>query len=340
MSTITTKPIEFFIPEYCVQGERIPFYMIWDKSQHIKVSISLSKGLKLQEVYNIDSKKLTKEENSIIAQDFEMEGYFGGVIKSQMYDEPSINKLVKFSISEDSQEIKYFEKSIELFRSDVKISNNIQSIIISHTKNKQITNKQIPLLNHGKGTGIIKISILEDSEITEGIPEGFEEFKVKFLEDINENFNELKIKFPQYKKSIENLMMFIDNQLPSESDKLNNLRTTAKELERAFNNNEEFYEEFAQGIATAYLKNMSILTDIIAFLAFMKSVGKNRIIFVDAMKVLKVSTEPQKLKARLIVTDLVRNEYTPIKLPEITLVADKECTIPIYQIFNTLEEKS
>jgi hypothetical protein len=339
LSDLTVNLKDVFLPEYCVQGERIPFYLIWDKSKNIKISLSLPKGLELKEAYNIDSKDISIDKNIIIANNFEIEGYFGGVIKSKLYADASTSKTITFSIDDGSEHIQNFEKSIELFRPDIKISNNISTINITTSKDKPLTDKQIPLYNYGKGTGIVKIDISEDSEIKEGTPEGFEEFKVKFIQDINESFNELRFKFPQYKEIITNLKLFIDDPLPSESNKLGQLRDTIGELEKAFDNNEEFFEEFAQGIATAYLKNVSVLTDIIAFLAFMKSVSKNRIIFVDAMKVLKVSTTPQKLHATLIVTDLAQNEYPPIQLPVITLTSDKECTIPIYHILNTVEDE-
>lgn len=334
-----TKFIEVYVPEYCTQGDRIPFYVLWDRSQDIKISLSLPSDLELHEVYNINSKELKKEKNLIVAQNFEIVGYFGGVIKSKLYDEASTAKLIEFTIHENSYPIKSFKRIIELFRPDVKIHKNTSSITISHTKNKQITNKQLHLLNQGKGTGIVKIDISNESEIKEGIPEGFEEFKEKFLKDLNESFIELTSKFPQYKKIIDDFMMFVYDPLPFQSDKLDLLKTTTRNLERAFDNNDEFWEGFSQSVTTAFLKNVSLLTSVTSFLAFMKSISKNKIIFIDAMKVLKVSTKPQKLKANLLITDLTQNAYEPINLPELTLMADKECTIPIYQIFNTLEKK-
>ena len=337
VSTITTEFIEFYIPEYCIQGDRIPFYVLWDQSQDIKISLSLPSGLELHEVYNINSKELRKEKDLIVAQNFEIAGYFGGVIKSKLYDEASTTKLVKFLIYENSYPIKSFEQMIELFRPDMKIHENTSSITVFHTKNKQITNKQLPLVNHGKGTGIVRINISDESEIKEGIPEGFQEFKEKFLKDLKEVFVELMSKFPQYKEIIGDLMIFVDDPLPFKSDKLNHLKTTTRNLERAFDNNNEFLEEFSQSVTTAFLKNVSILTNVTSFLAFIKSISKNKIIFIDAMKVLKISTKPQKLKASLLVTDLTKNIYEPINLPDLTLKADKECTIPIYQIFNTME---
>ena len=331
----TNMPVDIFMPEYCIQGKRIPFYALWDKSKNVKVSLSLSTGLELAEVYNVDPSDVSIKNNVCVVKNFEVEGYFGGVIRSQLYDEASSVKTVKFSISGDSNSIQNFEKSIELFRPDISISKDVSEIFISNSKGKQIPNRQIPLYNHGKGTGIVKIDILDDSEIKEGIPEGFEEFKVKFLEDVKQSFDELTLKFPQYGGILSDLLEFVNDPLPSAPNRLETLRDTVTELEKAFDNNETFYEQFAQSITTSYLKNISVLTDVVAFLAFMKSIGNNNIIFIDAMKILKVSPTPRKLHANLIITDLARNEYSPIELHAITLTSNVESTIPAYQIFNT-----
>ena len=325
------------MPKYCVQGERIPFYVLWKELKNVRISLTLPTGLILKEVYNIDSSNVSIKDNTYITQNFEIDGYFGGVIQSQLYEEAFSVKTVKFSIITNSDSTQNFDKNIDMFRPDIKISNDVTEITISNSHGKQTSDRQIPLYNHGKGTGIIKIDIFDDSEIKEGTPEGFEKFKIGFLEDIKQSFDDLASKFPQYKDILDEFFEFADDPLPSKSEKLDELRNIIDELEKIFDNNEEFYEDFIQSVATSYLKNVSVLTDVITFLAFMKSVGRNRIIFVDAMKVLKIFPTPKKLHANLIVTDLARNKYLPIELPNITLASDVESTIPVYQIFNTLE---
>ena len=335
MAMKTSIPIEIFMPKYCVQGERIPFYILWKNSKNIEISVSLPTSLILTEIYNIDRKNISFKDGQYIAHNFEMNGYFGGIIKSQLYEEASSVQTVKFSINDNSGNSCSFDKYIEMFRPDVRISHDVSEITISNIKGKQLPDKHISLYNYGKGTGIVKIDILADSEIKEGIPEGFEKFKIGFLQDIKQSFSVLTLKFPQYKDIVNSFLEAVNDPLPSKSAKFETIRNTIKEIEKAFDNDEKFAEEFVQAVAASYLKNVTVLTDVISFLAFMKSVGKNKIIFVDAMKVLNISSTPKKLHANLIVSDLVQNEYQPIELRDITLGSDVKCTIPVYQIFDT-----
>ncbi len=335
MSELDIKSIELYLPEYCVQGERIPFYLLWDKSKNLKISMNLPQGLTVSEVYNVDSKDIKLENGNLYVTKFEVSGYFGGVISSKLYNEASTTKTVKFTIDEGTNGNQTYQKSIELFRPDVKISNTISDIKIKIGKdNRPFSDVQIPLYNYGKGTGIVKIQILENSEVKESIPEGFEEFKLKFVKDMNDGLTIIKINFPQYAELIESFKIMLKDPLPSEEDKLKKIRITAEKLVQAFNNSEDFFSEICECVATSYLKNVSIMTDIVAFIAFMRSVGKNKIIFLDAMKVLKISSTAKKLSAELIITDLVQNKYPAIKLPSVSITADKDCVIPIYQILN------
>lgn len=87
-------------------------------------------------------------------------------------------------------------------------------------------------------------------------------------------------------------------------------------------------------ILTSYLKNISIVTELESFLIYLKSVYESKIIFIDATNVIKVSTNPMKLRAKLYITDLEYNEYKPIELDNITIASNKEIELPVYILFD------
>ena len=339
MSKLQLESLKLYFTEYCVQGERIPFYILWDNSNKIKISINLPKGLTLEEMYNVNSNDMNFENNIHVVNDFEMNGYLGGVLGSKIYEDASSIKTIKFSIHFDSNETQTFEKKIELFRPDVHVDDNIGVITIKNDKNNRaFSDDGITIFNRGKGTAIIRVNLLANSEIKEGHPEGFEEFKKKFEKDLFQVFTDVGKKFSQYETLLESLIEVCKNPLPTEKEKFKQVQKTVNELENAFNNNEEFLTELLQGIGQAYFKNVSIMTDADAFLAFLKSVGANKLIFLDAMKILKVSPDSRTLNAELILTDLAQNEYQPIKLRPITFKADKEFSLPLYQIIRLAKE--
>lgn len=338
MSKVIKNIFDIYVPEYCVQGERIPFFVLWDDLTKVQISIILSDGLILDEAYNVDQKDLEIKNNEYVIKNFETIGYFGGVFGSKLYDQAFVTKTIRFDILSDSNEQFSVEKQVELFRPDVKIDDAVETIRVTSDKNnKPVIDGRIKIFNHGQGTAIVRINILEESEIKEGPPEGFEEFKTKFSADLDEVFIETKEKFPQYADILELIRILSKNPLPSDEKELLKVRTTIEDLERAFDNNEEFLTEFLRGIANAYLKNVSIMTDADAFLAFLKSVGENKLLILDAMKTLKISPTSQILNAEILMTDLAQNIYPAKKLRPITIISDGDYSVPFYQILDSLK---
>lgn len=338
MSQITENDYDLYVPEYCNQGERIPFYILWKHSKKIQISIVTSEGITLGEAYNIDSKNLEIKKNEYVIKEIETDGYLGGVFDSQLYDQASTIKTIRFDILSDSNEHYIVEKQVDLFRPDIKIDDTIKKITVTSNKdNRPITDGSIKISNHGKGTAIVRINILENSEIQEGYPEGFEEFKTKFLDDLDSVFIRMKQKFPQYEHVIESARVASKNPLPSNKKELSKVRTTIEALEQAFDNNEKFLSEFTRGLASAYMKHVSIMTDADAFLAFLKSLGENKLLIIDSMKILKISPTTQTLNAEIIITDLAQNSYPVKKLCPITIVSDGNYSVPFYQILDSLK---
>lgn len=338
MSDTTLESVDIYVPDYCVQGDRIPFYVLWDNNVKIQILITLPNGLALDEAYNIDSDSLKINGNAYIIDNFETNGYVGGVLSSTLGDRASIIKKIMFEVKSDCNIRQKFEREIELFRPDIKIDDSIGTINIQSDKNNRpVIREHIKISNHGRGTAIIRINILPDSEIKEGTPQGFEEFKLKFLEDLDTAFLEMKKKFPQHDKLLESLRAVSKNPLPSDTKLSVTVRKTVEDLESAFDNNEEFQTEFSRSVTMAYLKNVSIMTDADAFLAFLKSSGKNKLLILDAMRVFNVSPKTQTLEAELLTTDLANNEYPSKKLQPITIISDRSYSIPFYQIIDSFE---
>ena len=75
------------------------------------------------------------KDNNVEIDNFEVQGYLGGIIKSSMYEDASTIKTIKFSININNTHVQNFEKNIELFRPDVQINNTISTI--KHTEKKK-----------------------------------------------------------------------------------------------------------------------------------------------------------------------------------------------------------
>ncbi len=325
------------MPEYCVQGERIPFYILWNEEIRNKVTITLPSGIALAEIYNTSLDNLKIHNNVCSIHDTEINGYVGGVFNSIVYNQPSVTKKIIFQIHDNHDQI--YERVVELFRPDVRFDDTVETINIHANKEgKPIVRGNIKIFNSGKGTAVVKLKITPDSEIKEGQPHGFEEFKAKFLVDLDEAFLELIKKFPQNSKLLERMRLIIMNPFSSKIKRAD-VRKSIRDLEYVFNNNENFVKDFARLVAIAYLKNVSIITNADSFFAFLKSTGKNKLLLLDAMKVLKIQPQTQILKIELQTTDLASNEYPLKKLRPIKIMSDASYYIPFYQIIDSSGEK-
>lgn len=327
------KPATIHIPDYCVQGERIPFYVLWDKELKNQITITLPDGITLAEAYNINPDSLEINENVYSISNIEINGYVGGVFDSVVYDQASTTVTIKFQI-QNMHDQQIYEKRVELFRPDVKLDDTIEEINIRTNKQgKPIVNGAIKIFNCGKGTAVVRIKILTDSEIKEGHPRGFEEFKRKFLKDLDEALLELKSKYAEFSSMLESMRSVIKNPLSTKITR-EIVRKTVCGLEDAFDSSENFTADFMRLIATAYFRNVSVVTDADSFLAFLKSTGKNKLLILDAMKVFKIHPGTQTLRAELQTTDLASNTYPLQKIRPITVTADAAYDIPFYQIID------
>ena len=331
---MSNNQVALYMPDYCVQGERIPFYALWDAEANNQITITLPPGITLVEIYNINLESLRIHENVCDVSSVEINGYIGGVFDSEMYDEASVTKKIKFQICNDTNTQAY-EKQVELFRPDVQIDDKVGTINIkSNKRGIPIVNGNIKIFNHGKGTAVVRVKIMPDSDIQEGQAHGFEEFKIKFLKDLDDGLVELIEKFSQYKELLELTRSVLKNPL-SIKIKQNVVRKTINDLDVAFEENENFLMDFARVTATAYIKNVSIITNADSFLAFLKSTGKNKLLILDAMKVFKIQLGTQTLKIDLQTTDLASNKYPIKKIEPIQIISDKSYDIPFYQIVDS-----
>lgn len=326
--------VTVYMPKFCVQGARIPFYVIWDAPQKVNIKLNKPDGLTVKELYNIDPKDLMIKDSEISVRGFEVDGYFGGVFDSVLDAHASTVKTVTFAIS-SSNWTKTYERKVELFRPDIKVVNKPQLINVKADKNNRLTlDSHIEISNLGKATGIVRLNTLSETELRGEDLEGMQEFRRNFSEDLTSNLGEVAKKFSQYSDLIELFQSVFMEPLPIDKTRLENVRITIERLEEAFNNNEKFFLEFLGAVVLAYLKNVSITTDLDSFLAYIRSIAEGRVILLEPLKAFKVSATPQKLISELVVTDLVRNKYEPIRLPDISLRSNVDCIVPAYQILN------
>lgn len=326
--------IHVYLPNHSLQGAEIPFYMLWDRSKTFDlIKLEYPQDIEVNEIYNVSEGNFRIENNILYIDRVDVNGYLGVKFISKL-TEPTTEKNLNITVYKNGEIVYQERKYLKSFRPDVSLYGVSKQISVNVLGDNKIgVSNRIKIVNNGLGTAILRLECLEDSEIKAYDPMGIEEFRKNFWNDVERKIHKIKEKFPEYSQLlIEFVEIGKSPPLFKKSD-LERIKKLFSELIKALEESEEFLKDFANMILTSYLKNISIVTELESFLIYLKSVYENKIIFIDATNVIKVSTNPMKLRAKLYVTDLVYNEYKPIEL-DITITSNKELELPVYLLFD------
>lgn len=328
-----------YVPDTCVQGSDLPFYLLWEKTDTVKVRLDFPPTLELKHVFNVRPNSLRFGKGYLSASDFEVNGYFGGVFLVKLGAIPSGLRDVRFTIDRDGKSESY-SKNVECFRCDVRIRRIPRSITVKvKPGNNPVVEQPITVSNLGKGTGILKFKVSKSSQVKYAIPEGYLEFRKRLYRDLNQNLADLKRKFPAHSEVVTHFLGLIKKPSLADATGLEQLKVIEDELDVAFNNDEKFFMSFINAFVVSFIKNFSVVTDLQAFLAFINSLGNNKLILLDAVDAVRVTDEPKYLEAEIEVTDLARNKYEVLKLPKLLLQSDAPCDVPVYKLLSSGESR-
>jgi len=331
------KLIYAYAPNFCIQGEDIPIYLTWDKTQKTEIKITIPAGIDIKEIYNVEENGFEMDNSTLIIKKLEVNGYLGLILASHFYKEPMVSKRVRLVISIGTDE-KTIEKEIELFRPEITVIKRPSKIEINVDKQNRVQIKEkIQIKNIGTGTALIDLKIKENSELSKVDPTGIGEFAKKFWEDFERKLNSLKDKYSTYSNLIDSFIDIAKNPPLFDEKGTSRIKQIFTELSTAFENDESFFDDFARALLSSYIKNISIITEIESFMAYLKSIQSGKVIVHDAVKILKVSPKSKTLKSELTMTDLAWNSYEPIDLSDIKIFSNVEFDLPVYQLFDFLE---
>ncbi len=328
-----------YLPENSIQGEDIPLYIKWNKTQNVVIKIILPNGLCIKELFNVSDNGYIKENNEVIVKQFEVNGYLGAVLASQQHLSASNKSKIVVEFNCDN-EVYRKEMCIELFRQDLKIKHVPEEVTIEFDDrtNKIIINDKIKLKNEGSGTCIVDINEIEGSDIRLIDPENLEDFSKNFWNRFSERLDDIKVKFPNYSELIDKFKEFGTKSSSIEEQELKKYGAIFDELEDVFELDRLFLKEFVSIMILSYFDNLSIITQIGSFLLFMKSIQAQKVILFKPLRIFDIKNEINNLNIKITVADLVHQSYEPIILKNIKIVSNKECQVPVYMLFEFNED--
>lgn len=335
-NNLTNKIIlnNLYVPSNCLQGSELQIHLLWPNNEIVEIHIEIPANFKVIRLHNCE--KYIKDDNSIIINKFEVNGYIGIVLKTDILNDFTKDENLKFIIySKDG--IQEEIRTVHLFRPCVKIISIPELIEIKKDDNgKPLIDPPIKIKNYGEGLALLSFDVLKDCEIKLGPPKNSDIFLLNFRNDFSNNLKDIKPLYPDY-EYIFNRLFHIEDQLFNNYNEelLNELDDLGKEMKKVFENDKDFTQAWIDSITNAYIKNINKLVDAESFIAYMKSIEKNKILFLDSISVLKINKEKRRFVADLKIQDLGSHFYKPLQI-KTYIYSDKDVDLSVYELLKIL----
>jgi hypothetical protein len=326
-----------YLPEYCLQGEEIPVYILWDNEKVVIIKISHPTTIKIKEVFNSQDESLEINETNITINNVDINGYIGLLFVSELIDESTLHQELIFELIDTEGNSQIESRLINTFRPDVKLIHCPKEITVKKRDDRIIISDQIELQNFGDGTAQIDFEIDDDNSSAEKVnPSGMGEFLENFIEDLSIKLSDLMDAYPDYSNEIISFNNLNKNPPSIDEDGLEEIKESTQSLIKIMNNDNDFREEFIGCIITSYMRNLYIITEVDSFLTFIESIGEGRMLLFDAISVLKFDNSDHIIQGYLNIADLALNSYEPIDIPKIIIhIEDDIEEIPIFKFIKS-----
>ena len=322
--------MEFFLADDILQGEDVPFFLLWDEKNPKEIFLEVSGFDSIKEFHNVA--EFTNEDNKYTIKKLHIDGYLGGLIATKITEKPVVVGKLQIHLIPQTGEIINFEESRNLYTTSVKMMDPPKIIdLIPDT----IFDKFLLHLK-GKTTIFFEIEELEGNECKIDLPPDLKELKEKVRAEIAKGFKELEIKFPQHRETLE-LILELENARRSVESLADDLRN---KIEKSFQDR-EFTENVLMIIFTTVTKHMESRKSLINSLQeYFESYSSNKAYFINPLlQVYMNKCESCQFAIRIHAFDLKNGECgKPIEIKTI-LKSDTDFQLPIKDLF-TIERKN
>jgi len=194
MCTNYSKITEFYLADDIIQGEEIPFYLLWKGEDPMKICFEFEGFKSIIELYNNISSKTIIEGNKIIISGFHVSGYVGGLLSTEIANKPFTSGSLTIKIVNKKGVIENLKEVRKFYSTSAKIK-SLPNII--DLTNLEINNK-IDIEFNGNTTVIISIEEMEENECNIDIPSNVKKAIEKMTKILQKELNRLKERFPDH----------------------------------------------------------------------------------------------------------------------------------------------
>jgi len=333
LKEITSELNSFiYLPNWGLQGEDIPSHLLWMNAKADRAKISFSAPLKCKQVFNVE--RFVINDNEVIIEKLELEGYIGLTFETSKIDELQIVVPIEYSVYMSNGDVIKEIKEIKLFKPQLEIEVAKNREIKIDPKTKFIKGR-IKIKNVGRGTSIIRINSTEGSTLEIVTPPEQREYAEKFNTDLFQELDELTHEFPKFKPILKEMIEWNEKDYTEIFSKLGNeFLDYINRLANTLANDKELLEGFVESYLKAATKNSEYIESIRRLVKIFESMVSQDIVLTNPLDELVFHGKNEQIILEIFQTDKVFGEYDEIVLPPISVFCSESISIPIYRLFD------
>ena len=310
-----------YLPDEALQGEEIPAHLIWKNFEWDQIEISFSPPLIFQRIYNVPKSGYKINNNSLIIEEVEIDGYIGLVFSSHRVENSKSIAKLRVKIFKNGKEVWSEERSIALFHPKIRVATAPKKLVIKQGK---VLNP-IELRKVGVGSVILDVIEGENNEAKIDLNKEYKLRFEKFKKVFKERLEALKELFPHYIDILNELIRF---DAETEEDSLSPLDKHYFEIRY----DEYFIDSITKAFIRAYVESFEIESLItMPLLKYLEKAISHKVIFKNIFTEIFPSGKEEKLHIILLVEDLL-GQIDEIEIPECLIEGEKGESIPIFKL--------
>ena len=321
---------ELYLSNDIVQGEDIPFYLLWDDTDLKEINIEYSGFSGIREFYNVKD-GFSNKDMRILISDLKKDKYLGGALKTQKTDDPFKKGLLKATILKGNGTTLELIEKRTLFTSCLKII---------PMESYGLFSLNSPLLNielTGSTTIFIDIKTDDNSDLQLVLPLEIQTSIEKFMSSLMTGLNDLDLRFPN------NPVLDLFRDLFQSPEKL----SEQQYLERAgaaikkYEPSEEFKEAAGMVFFNAIHVESNMLNLVIRpLMEYFESLAAKKVFLNSPFLTLEIFEGQNIFKGRIIYQNILEREEIRNQTPlneepfEIVVYSDKNQTVALKDIIS------
>jgi hypothetical protein len=320
------EEIEFFLADDIIQGEEVPFYLLWNGDNPKSIEIAYEGFKDLIEPHNAVESEIERVDGKVVFRSFQVPGYLGGLLSTEVSDRPSVHASLNVKIIFKEGETLELTEKRRLCTTRMDLKALPDEIFCDES----VVNQRIDLDLSGITTIILNIEELDDNEAIIDLPDDVKEAFEKFFESLMRGLENIKAQFPNQKDLIEVML-----NIPTDHTITEYIREVDENLKEAFSQDKAFLEAIVTLVLTSLVGQTSFRDVVLRpLIEYFESSAAERVLLENPFLHIKIPKEGCIMAVKINGKNVLDQECTrPLDIRVKVRAAD-ECLIPLKDIFN------